>query len=246
MYYLNKIVGFCTSPAGVAFSLFLLAAVSCSLKRCRLSRILIVFCAVWLWVWMMPFTIRFVGATLEDMTGKACINDFTSIPKAEAAVLLGGSCGVHNRCGAAEMFFSADRVRTAASLWKAGRVKKIIITGPNASRSMLPILVDFGVDSAACISLEQARNTEEEALAVSKVAGKRIILVTSAWHMPRAKLLFERQGFDVCVCPADFEMRAAAESPLKFSDFIPSGDAFLRNSYALKEWVALIGYKLFR
>ena len=74
----------------------------------------------------------------------------------------------------------------------------------------------------------------------------KILLVTSAWHMSRAKLLFERAGFDVVPAPADFEMSCALERPVKFEDFFPSAEALMRNSYAVKEWVGNAGYRLLR
>ena len=64
--------------------------------------------------------------------------------------------------------------------------------------------------------------------------------------MSRAKLLFERAGFDVVPAPADFEMSCALERPVKFEDFFPSAEALMRNSYAVKEWVGNAGYRLLR
>ena len=73
---------------------------------------------------------------------------------------------------------------------------------------------------------------------------RRILLVTSAWHMPRAKTLFEREGPEVVPAPTDYEMHYCAESPLKCVDFLPSADALWRNSVAVKEWVARFCYWL--
>lgn len=76
----------------------------------------------------------------------------------------------------------------------------------------------------------------------------RVLLVTSAWHMPRAKMLFERAGLEVVAAPCDYEMHYAAEKPIEISDFFPSADcsALCRNSAAIKEWVARAGYRLLR
>ena len=60
--------------------------------------------------------------------------------------------------------------------------------------------------------------------------------------MSRAKMLFDRAGFDVIPAPTDFEMSCIAENPIGFGDFIPSADALLGNSAAIKEWVARFGY----
>ena len=73
---------------------------------------------------------------------------------------------------------------------------------------------------------------------------RRVRLVTSAWHMPRARMLFERAGIDVLPVPTDYEMHYCAELPLQIKDFFPSADALWRNSVAVKEWVARFCYWL--
>ena len=73
---------------------------------------------------------------------------------------------------------------------------------------------------------------------------KRIRLVTSAWHMPRAKTLFERAGLEVIPAPTDYEMHCFAELSPRPRDFVPSSDALNRNSFAVKEWVARFCYWL--
>lgn len=246
MYYINKIVGFLASPAGVAFAAFFVAALLSKLKRSRAAKLIVVSAAAWLWLWMTPLMTSIVGVPLENSPRMACSFSVDTVPEVEAAVLLGGGVGRHQKCGSPEIFSGADRLRLAAALWKAGRVKKILVTGPYGQTAVMPILKDFGVDPSACEFFEDARNTEEEAAAISKRTDGKIALVTSAWHMPRAKMLFERRGFEVIACPADFEMHSLAEKDLCFSDFFPNADAFVRNSYALKEWVALVGYTLFR
>ena len=64
--------------------------------------------------------------------------------------------------------------------------------------------------------------------------------------MSRAKLLFERVGFEVIPASTDFEMSYVLECPIRISDFFPSSEVMTRNSYAIKEWVANVGYRLLR
>ena len=71
---------------------------------------------------------------------------------------------------------------------------------------------------------------------------RKILLVTSAWHMPRARMLFEHAGFEVVPVPCDFEMHFMAEEPVQLRDFFPSGDCLARNSWCVKEWVARFFY----
>ena len=112
-----------------------------------------------------------------------------------------------------------------------------------------------GVPMSALSFADVARNTEEEAREIgakAKAEGEekkiRVLLVTSAWHMKRAKMMFEKYapGLEVVAAPTDYEMHGAAENPVEFADFLPNADALLRNSYAMKEWVARFGYALLR
>ena len=66
------------------------------------------------------------------------------------------------------------------------------------------------------------KNTAEEAVAVKELIGtsKRIILVTSAYHMYRAKRHFEKEGFEVIPLKVDF--KASGNNQITFMDFLPS------------------------
>ena len=156
---------------------------------------------------------------------------------------------VHQECGRAEMLGGADRVWTAAKLWQKLRLP-LTVSGGGAEAEKI-FLRDFGVPDEVMLSLDEARNTEEEARMIWKRLAEgapkpRILLVTSAWHMPRARTLFERVGFEVVPAPTDFEMTFSLEEPIRVRDFFPCADAMSRNSYALKEWVARFFYWLKR
>ena len=179
-----------------------------------------------------------------------------SFPKADAIVLLGGSMGVDTNLGSyAEMWTSADRVWQAARLYKSGKSIKIIATGDHAVDSTLGLLLDFGV-AKDDVCFMDARNTEEEAKGINEMLKKsgvrkpstvrlKVLLVTSAWHMKRARMMFEKYAPDievVCV-PADFENTMTAQRGFSIA---PDVNVFSLNSVAFHEWVGIVGYKLFR
>ena len=76
----------------------------------------------------------------------------------------------------------------------------------------------------------------------------KVLLVTSAWHAKRARLMFEKYApsVEVVCASADFENSIVAARPFSFADFLPDPGAFMGNSVALHEWVGIVGYKLFR
>ena len=57
-------------------------------------------------------------------------------------------------------------------------------------------------------------------LTISGICSKRIILVTSAYHIYRAKRLFEKQGFQVTPYKVDYKL--AGNSTVTILDFLPS------------------------
>ena len=201
-----------------------------------------------------------------------------TFPEVDAIVLLGGSMGIEtNLSQYAEMWTSADRVWQAARLYRAGKANKIIATGNGAVDTTLPLLLDFGV-AKDDVSFMDAVNTEEEARSIGKMLGKsvgveelgveefgesdspthplkhsstarpKVLLVTSAWHMKRARLMFEKYApsVEVVCAPADFENSIVAARPFSFLDFLPDPGVFMGNSVALHEWVGIVGYRLFR
>lgn len=273
MYYINKIIGFLISPVGGAIIGGVVAVVCARLGRKRLAKWLGRLTVSWLWLWMTPIMTFVVGVPLEReflVDGKVPAVD--TFPKADAIVLLGGSMGVDtNLSSYAEMWGSADRVWQAARLYKAGKSTKIIATGDHAVDSTLGLLLDFGV-ARDDINFMDARNTEGEAKGIRKMLGEsggvegleveetdslihplknsssarpKVLLVTSAWHMKRARMMFEKYAPDIeIVCaPADFENTMTAKRGFSL---VPDVNVFSLNSVAFHEWVGIVGYKLFR
>lgn len=77
--------------------------------------------------------------------------------------------------------------------------------------------------------------------------GRRILLVTSAWHMKRARMMFEKYApeIEVVCAPADFEQTMMSQNIFSPKAIVPDVNAFQLNSYALHEWIGIVGYKLF-
>ena len=71
-------------------------------------------------------------------------------------------------------------------------------------------------------------------------SGPRIILVTSAFHMPRAKMLFERQGFEVEPFPVDFQNSDRSKTTIL--SFVPSAQALAKSETAMREGIGVLYY----
>jgi uncharacterized SAM-binding protein YcdF (DUF218 family) len=232
---------------------------------------------LWLWMTPIMTWVVGVPLEMEFLVDGR-VPAVESFPEADVIVLLGGSMGVETNISSyAEMSANADRVWQTARLFKAGKASKIIATGDYAKDTTLPLLKEFGVGEEA-VSFLDARTTEEEAKGIREMLGRsggveelgveefgesdspthppknsstarpKVLLVTSAWHMKRARLMFEKYApeIEVVCAPADFENMIMAEKMPLFKMLLPDPNVFMLNSVAFHEWVGLVGYKVFR
>ncbi len=264
MVYLNKTIYGLLNPA--AFGILLLAAcIFCIWRRRR--RGALVLCTASL-AWMLIWTCEFIFPNLMiDLEKEYPPQRVEASPSADAIVLLGGgmSCNT-NELVYPEMYQAADRVWHSARLWKAGKAPVIITTGRYEADASVPLLRDLGVPDSAIIVEPDARNTEENASFVAAILAKRqpaddagkprrILLVTSAWHMRRSVLMFERafagmakngaRPIEIVPAPADYD-GLCGKRPFKYSDIFPSAECMNKKSYAFKEILGYWGYRIFR
>ena len=90
----------------------------------------------------------------------------------------------------------------------------------------------------------QALNTQQEAEAIRKMfssARPKIILITSAFHIPRAVVTFETEGFEVIAHPVDF--RAPVRRGALMS-WLPSTDALEKSDLVIREALGRGFYRL--
>ena len=103
----------------------------------------------------------------------------------------------------------------------------------------------LGLPRARLILENRSRNTRENALFSAELThpkpGERWLLVTSAWHMPRAIGCFRQAGFSVTAFPVDYRTRGWGDL-FRFNGF--ASDGLLQLDLAVKEWIGLVVYRL--
>ena len=91
----------------------------------------------------------------------------------------------------------------------------------------------------------QSKNTSENAIYSSQVLKQNgineILLITHAWHMPRAKKEFEKQDITVIPAPISF---SSNKKPGNFTDYLPSAKALHRSNKALHEMLGNFWYDI--
>ena len=252
MYVLNKVVWFFLNPVVVPLVGAIVGAVLIR-NRARLGRMLLFGSLALLWFESTLTCVCILGLPLErPYLGTQSVD---ALPKAEAIVLLGGGVGKNDEMVYPDMFEGADRIWHAARLWKAGKAPIIIVSGTNDLASTVPLLVDFGVQRGAIVVDNESRNTYEnsrftESLLLRRTgapettnpaadgARPRILLVTSAWHMPRASGNFSKTSLQVVPAACDFSAFNAFHGADHWWDWIaPSADSMARANYLFKEWL---------
>jgi len=106
-------------------------------------------------------------------------------------------------------------------------------------------LIWFGVDMTRIHAENQSNTTWENATLTQALLAKKhiktVILVTSAWHMPRAVWCFEAQGLTVITAPTDYFTEQEAYD---LRSFLPHWSVFFESGQALQEHLGLLWYKL--
>ena len=109
---------------------------------------------------------------------------------------------------------------------------------------MADILRVMGVPPGAMLLEEQSLTTYENALYSAPLLRERgigrVLLVTSAFHMPRAVAVFEAQGVEVVPAPTDFK-RLVGEGLIP--GWLPGAGNLARSSFALHEMAGLLVYR---
>jgi uncharacterized SAM-binding protein YcdF (DUF218 family) len=102
--------------------------------------------------------------------------------------------------------------------------------------------LSLGVDRNRIMLETESKDTKENASRVAALKGKGpFILVTSAFHMPRAMRTFEKAGINVIAAPTDFQGK---RSPILWSDLMPDSGQLSLSRLALHEYFGMIYYNL--
>lgn len=188
------------------------------------------------------------------------------LPSAEVAVILGGGteAALYPR-STVEINGAGDRVLYAAELYRQGSVRYLLLTGgeitwqtggsSSPAEDMAVILVAIGVPQEALLLETESLNTFENSVFSSQMLAdmgiERILLVTSALHMPRAVAIFEAQGLEVVPLPVDYSVtdqlivdEGGSVLINKVMDIIPSVGNLSLTTNALKEYIGMLVYQL--
>lgn len=193
----------------------------------------------------VPIVARTLIAPLEENAGPL----FTAADGAGAIVVLGGGLKLDapEYGGDTANERSLTRLRYGVALARQSGLPVLVSggRGPAARLSEAEVLADIAEkEFGLAVRWQESESTDtadnaQMAAAILKAAGiGRVVLVTHAFHMPRARRLFEAAGLSVVPAPTEF--RSRRQKPIDAFDFLPQASANLNSYYALHEYLGLL------
>jgi uncharacterized SAM-binding protein YcdF (DUF218 family) len=251
-FTLSKVVGFISLPSNAIACVCAIGALLLLMKRQRLGTLTVTFGVLLLLLFgysplanvlMLPLSERFPAWQSDGRDP-------------DGIIVLGGAIDSERSVARHALELDAAGSRIFAMLELARRYPKarIVFTGGSAnliqaSMSEAPIagqlLESFGVAADRIVLETASRTTDENAVFTRRLVapkpGERWLLVTSAFHMPRAIGTFRAAGFDVEAYPVDWRTSGWSEAAIPF-DMLGAG--LMRADVAVHEWIGLVAYRL--
>ena len=214
----------------------------------------------------VPATPLVSDGLLRQLEDQAASLTPKTIPKADAVLVLGGGIRPAPPKGLGiEMKEAGDRLLCGWRLWKKGKAPVLITSGaavsidaddktpPEAELSQ-QLANELGVPQSAILTNSTARTTGEEAQLINQLAAEKgwtnLILVTSAFHMPRALASFRQQSnLEIIPVACDYRLEPQTkDQPFSSQELLinvmPNSDSLKQTTQVLKEHLGLLVYKL--
>ena len=250
-YYLSKIFWLFAHPLNLSILVLAAGLVAGHIGARRLAR----------WAAGLAFLVLALSAwTSAGQLMLSPLEDRFPRPPAPArvdgiVVLGGGFEGAVNKArGGYDLNAGGDRFVEAAVLARrypdarivvSGGVGELLLDGEDDAATAARLLTALGVAPERLVLENRSRNTYENAVftrrMVSPEPGETWLLVTSAFHMPRAKALFDKAGFPAVPWPVDYRTTGREGIGLLRDNPL---DSLQTTTLAIREWTGLLAYRL--
>jgi len=243
MIYLHKILPLIFSPLMLVIGLIILGIIF-NLRKFNLIGVIILILS------SLPIVSNKFIAYLEKDYQPIEISEIES---ADAIVVLSGMIKTIGDKENLKYEFSdsIDRFFTGLDLFNNNKSPILILTrgkipwsfGIAEGEYLKKLAIKYGIPEEKIILTEEVQNTDQEAKAIKKILNDnaKIILVTSAFHMPRAEKVFKAANINLIPFPVDFQN---SKSKTTIMDFIPSADSLSASSHFAREMIGRLYYNL--
>jgi uncharacterized SAM-binding protein YcdF (DUF218 family) len=251
-FILSKIFGFFALPSNLLIAIGLLGLVLLLTRFTRLAS------------WLVVTSLVLIALAGLSPLGNALLLPLeqrfppwdASRGSPDGIVVLGGAISpdISAARGVVALDEAAERITVTAELARRYPTARIVFAGGSNA-----LVLEEGAEAAFAVrelealgvahdriaAEEQSRNTIENAVFSRLIAnpkpGERWLLVTSAYHMPRAMAAFRAAGFPVEAYPVDWRTRGPIDA---VRPFVSLGDGLRRTDTAVHEWIGLLAYRL--
>ena len=244
MIYLHKILPLIASPLFLIFFLIILGTIIKSKKITLFGVVILIFCS-------LPII---SGKLINYLEKDYTLQDASAINNADAIVVLSGMLKTIKVDDKLKYEFggAVDRILSGIDLFKNNKASLLILTkgqvpwslGIPEGEYLKEFAIKFGVPKESILLTDNVQNTNQEAKSVKKLLNSndaKVILITSAFHMPRAKKVFEASNIKVIPFAVDF---INSHQKLTFMSFIPSAGALSNTSFFVREMIGRLYYNL--
>jgi len=244
MYVLKQLIGVLATPLMIAFMIGVAAGICRMFGRCKIA----------ISLWVASLAVVYLGSispVSNSLLGSlehryAPLPEETPLPAVEFVVVLGSGYAPHDGVPVTAALDEDGLVRITEGVRLVRRLKNahLIVSG-GAPPGQMPAALgyallarDLGVDTSSLIVLDHARDTAAEAKTVFSLLGlKPFLLVTSAYHMPRAMRLMEKKGAHPIPAPTGQRVNESASADWRI--LLPTAEGLGQTDRALHEYLGL-------
>lgn len=243
MIYLHKILPLIFSPLMLVIGLIILGIIF-NLRKFSLIGVIVLILS------SLPIISNKFIAYLEKDYQPIEISEIENV---DAIVVLSGMIRVIGDEENLKYEFtdSVDRFFAGLDLFNNNKSPILILTrgkmpwsiGIAEGEYLKELAIKYGVSEENIILTDEVQNTDQEAKAIKEILTEdaKIILVTSAFHMPRAEKVFKAANINLIPYPVDFQN---SKSKTTMMDFIPSAGSLFDTSHFVREMIGRLYYNL--
>ncbi len=203
---------------------------------------------------LLVFSLEPVSRGLYARLESGARDTYQPDPPYDVVVVLGGviDTGAMRRSGQLELNDAADRISQAAILLRTGKAKVALLSGgitfpkpgdpPSEAVVMAGWMRDQGIPPDRLVLEEKSRNTRENAVQSAAIIAargwKRVLLLTSAWHAPRALGCFRAVGLSPDLLTVDHHSGSGGSAA-----WLPRASSLSASTDALRELLGGLVYR---
>lgn len=249
-FLLSKILDFFVTPLSWVLICFVVSLLGKNKGRQRKFRIAAV-------VILMVFTNPWLVSRVIYAWEVPAVNAEKIHPAYDVGIVMGGSMRYFDPDLNRVVYSSSvDRLLQTMQLYHDGKIKKILLSGGSGfvnfqdwkeSGLISKVLLKSGVKEEDILLENNSRNTYENAVNTAQMLkggkyGQRFLLITSAFHMRRSQMCFDKTGLKTD--PFSVDLRSAIHINTLDRIIQPDAECLVQWDMLIHEWVGIVMYKL--